>query len=119
MIKARIENGVVCEVLRADPFPPFAPELEWVECADGVRPGFIFENGEFFPAETKSPSAKDRLAALDAENTLTQRNLRETIMLMAEAFKQVSGGQVDLTQIPGVAKVYEVEGLAEALRSQL
>lgn len=66
-----------------------------------------------------SPTTKDRLAALDAENSLTQRNLRETIMLMAEAFKQVSGGAVDLTQIPGVAKVYEVEGLAEALRSQL
>lgn len=64
-------------------------------------------------------TARERLAALDAENALTQRNLRETIMLMAEAFKQVSGGTVDLAQIPGVAKVYEVEGLAEALRSQL
>lgn len=70
-------------------------------------------------SEVSAITPKDRLAALDVENVLTQRNLRETIMLMAEAFKQVSGGAVDLTQIPGVAKVYEVEGLAEALRSQL
>ena len=77
------------------------------------------EEAEALRPVPPEPTAKDRLAALDAENALTQRNLRETIMLMAEAFKQVSGGAVDLTQIPGVAKVYEVEGLAEALRSQL
>lgn len=59
------------------------------------------------------------LAELDAANALTQRNLRETVMLMAEAFKQISGGAVDLSAIPGVAKVYEVEAQAEALRAQL
>jgi len=60
-----------------------------------------------------------QLAALDATNTLTQRNLRETVMLMAEAFKQISGGAVDLSTIPGVAKVYEVEAQAAALRGGL
>lgn len=59
------------------------------------------------------------LAELDAANALTQRNLRETIMLMSEAFKQATSGAVDLSQIPGVAKVYEVEAQAEALRAQL
>jgi hypothetical protein len=65
------------------------------------------------------PTVQDQLNALDAANALTQRNLRETVMLMAEAFKQLSGGAVDLTQIPGVAKVYEVEAEAAVLRGQL
>lgn len=40
-------------------------------------------------------------------------------MLMNEAFKMVSNNAVDLSNIPGVAKVYEVEAQAEALRAQL
>ena len=59
------------------------------------------------------------LNKLDADNTLTQRNLRETVMLMAEAFKLISNNAVDLSTIPGVAKVYEVEAEAAALRAQL
>ena len=65
------------------------------------------------------PTTQDLLNKLDADNTLTQRNLRETVMLMAEAFKQVTNGAVDLSTIPGVAKVYEVVAQAEALRAQL
>jgi hypothetical protein len=61
----------------------------------------------------------DKLGKLDAENQLTQRNLRETVMLMAEAFKTLSQGALDLSNIPGVAKVYEVEAQAQALRAQL
>ncbi len=65
------------------------------------------------------PTVAQQLAALDAENALTQRNLRDTILLMAEAFKTLSGGALDLTQLPGVAKVVEVEAAAAALRVQL
>lgn len=65
------------------------------------------------------PTTQDLLNKLDADNTLTQRNLRETIMLMNEAFKLVSSNSVDLSAIPGVAKVYEVEAEAAALRAQL
>jgi hypothetical protein len=65
------------------------------------------------------PTPQDLLNKLDADNTLTQRNLRETIMLMNEAFKLVSSNSVDLSAIPGVAKVYEVEAEAAALRAQL
>ena len=65
------------------------------------------------------PTVAEKLAALDAANALTQRNLRETVMLMSEAFKQITGGAVNLTAIPGVAKVYEVEAQAAALRAQL
>ena len=65
------------------------------------------------------PTVAEKLVALDAANALTQRNLRETVMLMAEAFKQITGGAVNLSLIPGVAKVYEVEAQAAILRGQL
>lgn len=65
------------------------------------------------------PTPAEQLAQLDAQNALTQRNLRETVMLMAEAFKTITGGTVDLSAIPGVAKVYQVEAEAAALRALL
>jgi len=65
------------------------------------------------------PSTFDLLAKLDADNTLTQRNLREVILLMAEGFKQATGGALDLSQVRGVAIVAAVEAQAEALRVQL
>ena len=65
------------------------------------------------------PTTQDLLNKLDADNQLTQRNLRETVMLMAEAFKQVTNGAVDLSTIPGVAQVYAVEAEAAVLRAQL
>ena len=71
------------------------------------------------PAVVPAPTPQDLLAKLDAENQLTQRNLRETVMLMTEAFKTVTNGAVDLSAIPGVAKVYEVEAQAAVLRVQL
>ncbi len=71
------------------------------------------------PPVLQPPTTQDLLNKLDADNTLTQRNLRETVMLMAEAFKTVTNGAVDLSAIPGVAKVYEVEAQAEVLRAQL
>ena len=73
--------------------------------------------------ETTQPppplTPKELLNKLDAENALTQRNLRETVMLMAEAFKTSTNGAVDLSTIPGVAKVYAVEAEAAALRASL
>lgn len=65
------------------------------------------------------PTTQDLLNKLDADNTLTQRNLRETIMLMNEALKMVSNNAVDLSNIPGVAQVYAVEAQAAVLRGQL
>lgn len=81
---------------------------------------WLSEGNQPEPADQPpAPTAKDLLEKLDADNALTQRNLRETVMLMAEAFKIVTNGSVDLSQIPGVAKVYEVEAQAKVLRSQL
>lgn len=80
---------------------------------------WLFAGNEPEPADVATPTPLDLLAKLDTENALTQRNLRETVMLMAEAFKMVTNGAVDLSQIPGVQKVYEVEAQAQALRAQL
>jgi len=77
------------------------------------------EDAPVIAAPPVPPTVIEQLAKLDADNTLTQRNLRETVMLMAEAFKQVTNGAVDLSAIPGVAKVYAVEAEAAALRAQL
>jgi hypothetical protein len=77
------------------------------------------EEAEALKPVPPEPTVQDKLAQLDADNTLTQRNLRETVMLMAEAFKTVTNGAVDLSTIPGVAKVYAVEAEAALLREQL
>lgn len=71
------------------------------------------------PPPPVQPTVIEQLAKLDADNALTQRNLRETVLLMVEAFKIVTNGAVDLSNIPGVAQVYEVEAEAAALRAQL
>lgn len=51
-----------------------------------------------------TPTPQNLLNKLDADNALTQRNLRETVMLMTEAFKTVTNGAVDLSAIPGVSE---------------
>ena len=77
------------------------------------------EESEALKPVQPPPTIQEQLAQLDAANALTQRNLRETILLMAEAFKVVSNNAIDLTTIPGVAKVVSVEAEAEALRALL
>ena len=101
---------------------------DWMASTDSPPPAFDAQTAGCFwrdgvwvvvQALPSGPTIQDQLAQLDAANTLTQRNLRETVMLMAEAFKTVTNGAVDLSTIPGVAKVYAVEAEAAALRSQL
>jgi hypothetical protein len=88
-----------------------------VNSAADLLPGETFSDTQ--PVIIVQETIADKLGKLDAENQLTQRNLRETVMLMAEAFKTLSQGALDLSHIPGVAKVYEVEAKAAALRDQL
>ena len=72
------------------------------------------------PADAPAPpSVAQQLDALDAANMLTQRNLREFILLTTEAIKVATNNAVDLSQLPGVANVANVEALAAELRSQL
>ena len=63
-------------------------------------------------------TVSQQLAKLDADNSLSQRNLRDFIMLTAKAMQELNPA-MDLTQIPGVAKVVAVEAQAAALRAQM
>jgi hypothetical protein len=66
MKKARIENGVVREVLDRDPFPPFSPALQWVECGAEVVEGYIFESGVFAePAPKPFPEPLQKILTVD------------------------------------------------------
>lgn len=85
----------------------------------GLASALVPEGVTPAPLAVTEPTPAELLARLDADNVLTQRNLRDTIMLMSEAFRQISAGAVDFTQLPGVAKVYAVEEEAAVLRAQL
>jgi hypothetical protein len=102
-------------ILRADgaciPADPansdYAEYLQWLSEGNTPEPADI----------SPPPTVADQLATLDSANALTQRNLRDFILLATEALKL--GQAVDLTAIPGVAKVAAVEAQAAALRAQL
>ena len=65
------------------------------------------------------PTPQDLLNKLDADYAMTQRAHRETLLLMAEAIKQVSGGALDLNQVRRVQMVAAVEAQAAVLRGQI
>lgn len=67
MRKARIENGVVREILEADPFPDFHHDLLWVECGVDVREGWQLINGQFLPPLIAQPSTEAMLAAYERD----------------------------------------------------
>jgi hypothetical protein len=88
-----------------------------------MRYEFNIETGETTehddsPATPQVVTPADLLAKLDSSNALTQRNLREFILLTVQAVKTLNPA-LDLSQIPGVAKVAEVEAQAASLRVQL
>ena len=91
-------------------------QLYFGDCAQGDREATAEEIAawEF----SRLPTTQDKLNALDSANALTQRNLREFILLTAQAIKATNPA-LDLTQIPGVAKVAMVEAEAAQLRAAL
>lgn len=124
---AVIKNGQVVNLAIA-PSGWAPPDLTVVEVPEGARANigdsanpatWLVLGVTATTLSVPPPTTQDLLNKLDADNTLTQRNLRETIMLMNEAFKLVSSNSVDLSNIPGVAQVYAVEAQAAVLRGQL
>ena len=67
---ARIDNGTVAEILTADPFPPFHPDLVWVDCSAvaGVAEGWTYTGGVFAAPVVPSPGEADYKTA--AQNLL-------------------------------------------------
>jgi len=63
MRKARIENNRVAEILTADPFPPFHPDLVWIECDATVKEGWDYD-GTNFTAPPGPTVAEAQAAAL-------------------------------------------------------
>jgi len=76
-----------------------------------------FEDAVSLYTDYNTPKPKDKLEALEKQYTLTQRNLREFILLTVEALKE--GTPVDLSVLPGVQVVAAVEAEAASLRAQL
>jgi hypothetical protein len=100
-----------------DAVPPTIPAGHTARWSNG----WVFDA---FPAPVPPytpgpPTVQDKLAQLDADNTLTQRNLREFILLTSEAIKRATGGLVDMAILPGVKNVMTVEAEASVLRGQL
>jgi hypothetical protein len=62
-------------------------------------------------------STVDQLANLDAENPISQRSLRDFIMMTTNALKL--GQPVDLSATPAVKKAISIEAQAAALRAKL
>jgi hypothetical protein len=70
---ARVENGIVMEIIDFNPEGRFTDEIvaQFVECPDGTLQGYVYSNGTFSdpaPVATpvQQPSAADRLAAIEA-----------------------------------------------------
>ncbi|SQI34904.1 Uncharacterised protein [Leminorella richardii] len=44
---ARIEENEVTELTDINPEGRFHPSLQWVPCGSDVKPGYVFNDGEF------------------------------------------------------------------------
>jgi len=91
MRKVRIDAGAVREVLDSGDreFPPFAPEIVWVECADtNVVEGWTYDGAQFNappppvipipipdPISILTQQVADLTAALVAANVVTPENI--------------------------------------------
>ena len=114
-MKYKLTNVGVLEVERNTHIPNSDDNRHWREYQ-----GWLSEGNTPEPADTPPPpTVQDELNALDAENMLTQRNLREFILLTTEAIKVATNNAVDLSQLPGVANVANVEARAAVLRARL
>lgn len=85
----------------------YAQYLQWLSEGNTPEPADL-------PGE---PTARELLNKLDTELALSQRNLRDFIILTVEALKRPE--PIDLSTIPGVSKVTAVEQRAAELRKLL
>lgn len=95
MRKARIDSGIVVEILEADPWPTFNASLIWVECGGDVKPGYSWNGEEFLPPEEIK----------EIPNTVTMRQARLALLqsgllsMVNEAIETLDGEMGDLARI--------------------
>jgi len=70
------------------------------------------------PAPTLAQQTLAQIIAIEQATPFTHRHLRDITDLMVQAIKTANPA-VDLTQIPGIAAVAQVEAQISALRSNL
>jgi hypothetical protein len=70
---ARVENGMVMEIITFDPTGCFTEEIvaQFIACPDTTEQGWLYANGTFVATPTPvagvpTPNTKDRLAAVEA-----------------------------------------------------
>lgn len=91
MRKALIIDGRVREVLDSGnkPFPPFHPEMNWVECGAGVNVGDVYANGAFSAyvatAKTQAEINAEAIAELAVIDAASIRAMREYIAAKPDA----------------------------------
>ncbi|MBB3213413.1 hypothetical protein FHW67_002705 [Herbaspirillum sp. Sphag1AN] len=95
---ARIQNGIVVEMLTADPFPPFNPALTWVECDSTVQVGDIYD-GTNFSAPTVT------LAAAQSSQ----------IGIIVAAYQSAISTPVSFTTAGGVTKTFQADSNSQDL----
>lgn len=91
-IKARIDNGIVAEIYDSGDadFPPFNPELIWVDCTSQVQVGWSYDGTTFSPppgpsaAELWSAYQRQAMALLVANDTVAIRCVKASVAYPAD-----------------------------------
>jgi hypothetical protein len=106
--KARIQDGVVAEILTAEPFPPFHPSLVWVNCSVDVQTGYQFDGASFTAPSVVVTAEHRRGAILTRLSQIDSASMRP---LRAVASGAAAGADHD--------KIVALDAEAAGLRTEL
>lgn len=91
----------------------------WID-SDTAQIGWLYVNGALSapPALAPDPATvlKAALSAFDAQYPITQRNLRDLVVILGDSLKTLG---VDLTTLKGYQVAKAIEAQAKPLRDQL
>jgi hypothetical protein len=102
---ARIDNGIVAEILTADPFPPFAPALVWVDCStvSGIQEGWTYSNGTFAAPVVPAPTEAQYTAAAQALLDKGAQGLGYDSMLSLASYATSTNATFKAQALAGIA----------------
>lgn len=93
MRHARIQSGIVCELIDFDPAGRFHPSITWAACDETVAVGDSYTDGTFGPPPP--PSAEEvaaaAAAAQDAADRENAKQFARLVALRAMSPAEVSG----------------------------